>query len=246
MTKRLGALICLVASSFQIMTAGAFINHLKAAEWNFIHRNSLPSPGMPKQLYMSAVEPLTTNTSTSANPRGVDRVSICHGELCKCQEEENAETIMNDLISRDLPYVVEDAPCLGACGVGAMVSIEYEDGGYDLVTGLQETHIAVGILSSPTSSKPPVPAIADPVLEIQQKADFISNDEDEIIEESQPITMATSLDSQPIKDSAKEDHGAVQRMRDQAKAAKNEEKPNPWVNMALYLAKKAQESVTGG
>ena len=73
-------------------------------------------------------------------------MSICMGELCKCQEEgNNAESIMADLESRNLPFSVEDAPCLGACGVGAMVSIEYENGDYNLVTGLEETLSAIGL-----------------------------------------------------------------------------------------------------
>lgn len=89
----------------------------------------------------SALNVINTNNQ---NPRGIDRVSVCMGELCKCQEE-SSELILQDLLSRNLPYVVEDAPCLGACGIGAMVSIEYQDGGYDLVTGRQETFQAVGI-----------------------------------------------------------------------------------------------------
>lgn len=76
----------------------------------------------------------------------VDRVSICMGELCKCQEEgDNAESIMTDLQSRNVPFIVEDAPCLGACGLGAMVSIEYENGDYNLVCGLEETLEAIGL-----------------------------------------------------------------------------------------------------
>ena len=101
----------------------------------------------------SALNSITPNISddlslnidtTNQNPRGVDRVSVCMGELCKCQEE-SSELILQDLLSRNLPYVVEDAPCLGACGMGAMVSIEYQDGGYDLVMGRLETFQAVGI-----------------------------------------------------------------------------------------------------
>ncbi len=87
-----------------------------------------------------------TATAAAAQQVKVDRVNICMGELCKCQEEgNNAESIMADLQSRDLPFDVEDAPCLGACGLGAMVSIEYENGDYNLVCGLEETLEAIGI-----------------------------------------------------------------------------------------------------
>jgi hypothetical protein len=191
---------------------------------------------------------------------------------------------MNDLLSRDLPYVVEEAPCLGACGIGAMVSIEYEDGGYDLVTGLQETHDAVGIvcsLSAPRTSCNADESVAAPFVQYQDEVeDFnripldsnnqleenegfsassgmttqvdveeenlrkidikvtdVANDK---ILESQPITKATSIDSMTVD--KEQDHGAVQRMRNELNVAVDE-KPNPWVNMALYLAQKAKESV---
>lgn len=84
------------------------------------------------------------NASYVNNPMRVDRVTICMGELCQCQEE-SSHVIMKDLRSRELPYEVQDSCCLGACGVGAMVSIDYLNGDFDLVTGLDETHAAVGI-----------------------------------------------------------------------------------------------------
>lgn len=44
-------------------------------------------------------------------------VNICTAELCKCQEDGvGAEDILQDLLSRDLPYPIDEAPCLGACG----------------------------------------------------------------------------------------------------------------------------------
>jgi hypothetical protein len=230
-------------------------------------------------VWSSATTDTGNSIDTNLNPCGVDRVSICFGELCKCQEEENAESIMNDLLARDLPYVVEDAPCLGACGVGSMVSIEYEDGGYDLVTGLQETHDAVGIVSSTIPSEPSpdnIPAAAaaieqegrvgehlnsisrpldDKALDASTSLEEITQtkknldgseagDDTIVLKSTPPFTEATTNIVKPETVCKEEDHGAVQRMRDEAKAA-NEEIPNPWMNMALYLAKKAKESVVG-
>ena len=67
-------------------------------------------------------------------------VSVCTAELCCCQEEGlGGDEILEDLLSRNLPYPIEEAPCLGACGGGAMVAIDFEDGGYALVAGIDET-----------------------------------------------------------------------------------------------------------
>ncbi len=109
-----------------------------------------------RQRYVYSTTSVTMSTEESNhnnnnNPRGVERVSICMGELCKCQEEgNNADAIMDTLLTTKLdglplPFIVEDAPCLGACGQGSMVSIDYEDGDFALVTGLQETMDAIGM-----------------------------------------------------------------------------------------------------
>lgn len=67
-------------------------------------------------------------------------VSVCTAELCCCQEEgPGGNEILEHLLSRDLPYSIGEAPCLGACGGGAMVSIDFEDGSYALAAGLDET-----------------------------------------------------------------------------------------------------------
>lgn len=45
-------------------------------------------------------------------------VSVCTAELCNCQEEGffSGDDILAALKSKNLPYPVEKAPCLGACG----------------------------------------------------------------------------------------------------------------------------------
>ena len=222
----------------------------------------------------------------SANPLNVDRVSVCMGELCKCQEE-NAETILSNLLSRDLPYTVEDSPCLGACGIGAMVSIEYEDGDYALVMGLQETLHAVGIVSdvragagdvttsttmdigeeihdellrgntvvdsggntSMSKSATTQAGVVSPIVKDAEvnKPVTIAN-ADGIMNQPNSINDASNLDSgneRMIQTVAiVEDHGAVDRMRAESAKAENE-RSNPWVNMAVYLAQKAKDSILG-
>lgn len=197
----------------------------------------------------------------------VHRVSICMGELCKCQEEgNNAESIMADLQSRNLPFIVEDAPCLGACGLGSMVSIEYEDGDYALVTGLEETLSAIRITDSARIEANNIAVSVD--LE-----SLICNDDDQTFVDNTAMTnlsddmknascgalkqvlvydevKAQTLEKDKtvrINDIPKEnkvevEHDAIKRMR--AEAIQNEEnKPNPWMNMALYIGKKVKESL---
>ena len=191
------------------------------------------------------------------NPRGVHRVSICMGELCKCQEE-NSDFIMNDLLSRNLPYTVEDSPCLGSCGVGSVVSIEYNDGGYDLVTGLQETHDAVGIIPSSRIDEQ-IELLCPPTLDHEEEetnekgglgSTFVVSSkgherEDDMKQEIKSADERNSdLPDNSLPAGKEPDHGAVERMRIEAEAA-NEENPNPWVNMAFYLAKKAKENIIG-
>jgi len=216
------------------------------------------------------------NNNNQKNPRGVDRVSVCLGELCKCQEE-SSELILQDLLSRNLPYVVEDAPCLGACGIGAMVSIEYQDGGYDLVTGRLETFQAVGIdieIENAANANANASANANANDRVDQdnleKEAFaqtrsITSLPSDVIVPTQSLSKETSqatarintdinisdLDSdEPDNDTSagagavvRDDHGAVKRMREEAKSSKNDEITNPWINMALYLANKAKDGI---
>ena len=187
----------------------------------------------------------------------VNRVNVCMGELCKCQEGDNAEIILADLGSRNLPFVVEDAPCLGACGMGAMVSVEYEDGDYLLVTGLKETLEAIGVqgyinkevdkivdIEQNEGNQPVDMAEIPPVVNEINKNDFMSTKDlntnnndiqdgasEQDISDSNDIVNIVSPDK-----NIEDNHDAIKRMR--AAAKEDEEKSNPWVNMAMYIGKK--------
>ena len=81
-------------------------------------------------------------------------VSVCTAELCCCQEDSlGGDEIFKNLESRGLPYAVEEAPCLGACGGGAMVAIDFEDGSYALVSGMEETLQELGLESLAASDE---------------------------------------------------------------------------------------------
>lgn len=185
----------------------------------------------------------------------VDRVSICMGELCKCQEEgNNAESIMIDLQSRNLSFDVEDAPCLGACGLGAMVSVEYDDGDYRLVTGLDETLEAIGLA-------PQNDFIRNEVFEenaSQMNNLNISTDSTIVGQEGQTATMeiitsdvltqslseytSDAQDMHEAMESTREEveveHDAIKRMRAEATP-----ESNPWINMAMYIGGKFKDGI---
>ena len=63
--------------------------------------------------------PVHKKTATKLNSlQQPYQVSVCTAELCKCQEDgQGADDILQDLLSRDLSYPVDEAPCLGACGM---------------------------------------------------------------------------------------------------------------------------------
>jgi hypothetical protein len=187
----------------------------------------------------------------NSNPSKVDRVTICMGELCKCQEE-NADMIMDTLVSIEgLPFQIDDSPCLGACGVGAMVSVEYEDGTYNLVTGLQETLEAVGlsesidvrgnimsqdILSPIESESARQDDLGETAQNYLNNIDMNSstlNSVDNLSEKANETVIATEREDHNVE------HGAVKRMREEARESK-EEVLNPWLNMAVYLLNKAR------
>jgi hypothetical protein len=200
-----------------------------------------------------SIVPLHESANTIGNnPLRVDRVTICMGELCKCQEE-NADMIMESLTSTgDLPFQIEDSPCLGACGVGAMVSVEYEDGSYNLVTGLQETLEATGLsgtiglrentisedISSPNESDS---MNQDDKMSSNQINSNYMETRAHVPNSDEATTDKVNDELCSVRDEDDVGHEAVKRMREEARESKDEVL-NPWINMALYLFNKARSS----
>lgn len=203
---------------------------------------------------------------TSLSASQASYVSVCTAELCCCQEESlGGDGILNDLLNRNLPYPVEEAPCLGACGGGAMVSIDFEDGSYALVTGIDETLSELG-LEKPVPEITPLPVITQPSVSAVNEennennkltknfnADSVSSKgennggavspmvdkrllESVIIEKTVEVTEMNE-----IKSVSKTFGDVRDRMR--AEAAKDDQPTNPWLNAASYLAKKAGENL---
>jgi hypothetical protein len=80
-------------------------------------------------------------------------IFVCTAELCQCQGDEYvnggaADALIANLRGRQLPFPVEESGCLGACGMGTTVAIDYHDGSANLVAGLDQTLTELGISGS--------------------------------------------------------------------------------------------------
>ena len=195
-------------------------------------------------------------------------VSVCTAELCCCQEDGvmGGNEILANLLSRKLPYPVDEAPCLGACGGGAMVVIDFEDGSSALVSGIDETLMELGLLmmtnskdvtvASPATTIPmnPPAATQDSTQEGLVAGSDISRAlldvksssiEGYIPEPERKGTVKVTTTTTRVKPSV-ELVDVRQRMRAEAAVkAKEEETVNPWLNAASYLAGKAAEKLFG-
>ncbi len=81
----------------------------------------------------------------------VARISVCAGELCQCQGEEfeytggASDAAINELEQLNLPFPIEEVGCLGACGMGTMIAIDFENGDSIMTDGLDSTYSELGI-----------------------------------------------------------------------------------------------------
>jgi hypothetical protein len=191
-------------------------------------------------------------------------VSVCTAELCCCQDEGlGGDEILAELQSRNLPYAVDEAICLGACGGGAMVAIDFEDGSSALVTGLQETLMELGLPDSQMSERaifPTEPVSSESTVDRpiastnnmkMEELELSSNERDAGLS-SQPaaITIGFSDPSKLKKPQRTKKSSTAEfvDVRDRMRAAaskEDEERVNPWFNAASYLAGKAAKQLFG-
>ena len=81
----------------------------------------------------------------------VARISVCAGELCQCQGEEfeytggASDAAINELEQLNLPFPIDEVGCLGACGMGTMIAIDFENGDSVMTDGLDSTYSELGI-----------------------------------------------------------------------------------------------------
>ena len=87
-----------------------------------------------------------TSLFMSEAPDSVSRILVCTGHLCEAQEEgANGSDIIQRLKGEKKLPPVEETPCLGCCGAGAIVCLELKDGTDKLLTGVDETLTELGL-----------------------------------------------------------------------------------------------------
>lgn len=181
---------------------------------------------------MTELQSTVSNTEVKAK---VSRVSVCTGELCQCQGEEYeytggaADAALEKLQGLDLPFPVDDTGCMGVCGMGTMIAIDYEGGRSVLTDGLEEAMKELGLKTESTE------VIPEPVM---QENVVNTNTDTANVAKAEVQTASVEVQSKPTRELT----DVRERMR---AAAKEEEQQNPWLNMASYLAKKAMDKVTG-
>lgn len=181
----------------------------------------------------------STVTSTSSEEVVVNtkvpvtRISVCAGELCQCQGEEfeytggASDAAIQELRQLDLKFPIDEVGCLGACGMGTMIAIDYENGDSIMTDGLESTYSELGLSAKARLSTDGSALSSDSV-------------------EATSSALASDATSKPIattkKPAAKELVDVRERMRQEAASVEVE---NPWLKMGSYLAKKATDKLFG-
>jgi len=183
----------------------------------------------------------------AVNTANVKRISVCTEELCQCQGEGYesggaADATLETLNSLDLSFPIDDVGCLGACGMGSMVAIDYQNGDSILVDGLQSTLVELGIEQESPNVVASTSDIVDNLTSSKSESESVASSS---INERAVVTSSTITSIEETKTEAvkivtqpKIVEDVRDRMRKEA-ADMSTEVPNPWLNMASYLAKKA-------
>jgi hypothetical protein len=175
------------------------------------------------------------------------------------------DEILATLLSRKLPYPVDEAPCLGACGGGGggRVVIDFENGSSALVSGIDETLMELGLLKDSSndatvaSSPASIPLNPSSTDDDSAQEGLVADSDSfkaslegtlSFVEETlpEPATQeVVKVTTRRVKPSVKL-VDVRERMRAEAAVkAKEEESVNPWLNAASYLAGKAAEKLFG-
>ena len=193
----------------------------------------------------------------------VTRISVCAGELCQCQGEYvydggASDAAIAELERLGLPFPVDETPCLGACGMGTMIAIDYDNGDSIMTDGLESTLFELGI----EQSIPPVVLSTVDRTESDTNTDnSIENEDtslemeatgnsDEVVVSTLPTEPTAATNIAPIQQKERpkpkrEEKPIMADARERMREEAAEEAANPWVNMASYLAKKATSKMFG-
>ena len=164
----------------------------------------------------------------------VTRISVCAGELCQCQGEEfeftggASDAAIQELRQLDLKFPIDEVGCLGACGMGTMIAIDYENGDSIMTDGLDSTYAELGI-----SAKTQLSTDESELTSDTNEATSLT-----VVSDETPTPLATKKKKVPPKELV----DVRERMR---KEAADVEVENPWLKMGSYLAKKASDKLFG-
>lgn len=227
----------LAVVSMQSLTVSAFFSTLPK-------RCSDPSKLCREQkslIRAATATPPTTDAEVQVKTEvPVSRISVCAGDLCQCQGEQYeytggaADAAIEALQGLGLPFPVDEVGCLGACGMGTMVAIDFENGDSIMTDGLESTLLELGIQAqnSPTAAS-----------ETDSKApgngavtEAVSGYREDAASEAASSIPTMSKPEKPLM---------LADARDRMRLETVDEVENPWVNMAAYLAKKATGKLLG-
>lgn len=192
-----------------------------------------------KARYVSRQFGLQSTASSEATEKStkVTRVSVCMGELCQCQGEEYeytggaADAALQKLQGLDLPFPIDEVGCMGVCGMGTMIAIDYENGDSVMTDGLAGAINELGLKMEVSDTVSQSAAVDDNLL-----------NRDVPVESKANASEVQKGENVPTK--SRELTDVRERMREAAR--QDADQGNPWMNMASYLAKKAVDNVLGG
>lgn len=198
----------------------------------------------------------TTAQEVSTEEVPVSRILVCAGELCQCQGEKYeytggaADAAINELQSLGLPFPIEDVSCMGACGMGTMMFIDYENGDSIMTDGVESTLVELGIVSISVNENLSLGSgtgyknIDSPNGVDISTSKLISETANVNVVEEKPKSILTQTPESKNKIPSSMLADTRERMRQEATAA-SEEVENPWIKMGSYLAKKAADKIFG-
>jgi hypothetical protein len=164
-------------------------------------------------------------------------VSVCTAELCQCQGDDYehggaADALIANLRSRHLPFPVEESGCLGTCGMGTTVAIEYQNGSASLVAGWDQTLTELGLATG-----------MDVDVDVAPESESMNDNVASLSTvETKTIPCATPQTQTQTPPRATQLDDTRDRMRAEADGFSI---TNPWINIAGYLAQKARDKLFG-
>jgi len=176
--------------------------------------------------------------------QSVSRISVCGGELCQCQGDFEwggaSDHAIETLNSLNLPFDVDEVGCLGACGRGTMIAVDFCNGDSFVLDGLESTLTELGLQTNnelfggkQASEEPSIDLVSVDEINTSVVSEEIPN-------VTQAIREVEGVNRQRARSpSTSGAPSATVDVRERMRQEAAEEAQNPWMNMASYLFKKA-------